>query len=145
MSNRESFKVHIPDQVLEDLRERLKRTRWPYDFANQDWRYGTNLDYLRDLVDYWINKFDWRSIENKINSFSNYKTEIDGVPIHFILEPGKGPKPMPLIVTHGWPWTFWDINKVIRPLADPALTAAIRAMLSMSWCPRFQAMDSPPR
>jgi pimeloyl-ACP methyl ester carboxylesterase len=117
---KESFKVHIPDEVLEDLCERLKRTRWPRDFANGDWRYGTNLEYLRELVDYWINKFDWRSIEGKINSFANYKTEIDGVPIHFIHEKGKGPNPIPLIVTHGWPWTFWDINKVIGPLADPA-------------------------
>jgi len=116
---KDAFKPHIEAAVLDDLRERLKRTRWPRDFANNDWRYGTNLEYIRELVDYWINKFDWRGIEAKINSFSNYKTEIDGVPIHFIHEKGRGPNPMPLIVTHGWPWTFWDINKVIRPLADP--------------------------
>ncbi len=117
--SKEVFKPHITDAVLDDLRERLKRTRWPRDFANDDWRYGTKLEYLRELVDYWINKFDWRGVEAKINSFANFKTEIDGVPIHFIHEKGKGPDPMPLIVTHGWPWTFWDINKVIRPLADP--------------------------
>ena len=80
---KEPFKPHIFDAVLEDLRERLKRTRWPRDFGNNDWRYGTNLEYLRELVDYWINKFDWRSIEAKINSFANCKTEIDGVPNPF--------------------------------------------------------------
>ncbi len=117
---KEPFKVHIPDETLNDLRERLKRTRWPRDFANDDWRYGTNLEYLRELVQYWIDRYDWRAVERQINSFSNFKTEIEGVPIHFIHEKGKGPKPIPLIVTHGWPWTFWDINKVIRPLADPA-------------------------
>jgi pimeloyl-ACP methyl ester carboxylesterase len=116
---KEPFVVHVSDDVLADLRDRLRRTRWPRDFNNSDWRYGTELEYLRELVDYWIRDFNWRRVEAQINSFSHYKTEIDGIQIHFIHEPGKGPKPIPLIVTHGWPWTFWDINKVIRPLADP--------------------------
>jgi pimeloyl-ACP methyl ester carboxylesterase len=116
---KEPFAVHVSDEVLADLRDRLRRTRWPSDFNNSDWRYGTKLEYLRELVGYWIRDFDWRRIEAQINSFSHYKTEIDGIQIHFIHEPGKGPKPIPLIVTHGWPWTFWDINKVIRPLVDP--------------------------
>src|SRR6202020_995140 len=64
--------------------------------------------------------FDWRKVEREINSFSHYKTTIDGIPIHFIQEPGKGPKPIPLIMSHGWPWTFWDLHKVIGPLTDPA-------------------------
>ena len=89
-------------------------------FRQSDWAYGTRYEELRELVDYWREQYDWRKHEQAINSFANYKTEIDGIPIHFIHEPGKGPKPIPLILSHGWPWTFWDFNKVIRPLSDPA-------------------------
>jgi len=117
---KEPFRVEVPQAVLDDLQERLARTRFAPEFANDDWRYGTNLSYLKQLIEYWHNRFDWRRVEREINSFSHYKTEIEGIPIHFIHEPGKGPRPIPLILTHGWPWTFWDFNKVIRPLADPA-------------------------
>jgi len=117
---KESFRIAIPEATLQDLRDRLARTHWPIDFANSQWAYGTNRAYLEELVDYWIHKYDWRKHEQEMNTFSHYKTTIDDVPIHFIHEPGKGPKPMPLILTHGWPWTFWDLHKVIRPLADPA-------------------------
>jgi pimeloyl-ACP methyl ester carboxylesterase len=101
------------------LRERLAKTRWPIDFANSNWEYGTNLIYLKELVDYWLQTYDWREHEERINGFSHYKAIINDVPIHFILEPGKGPRPIPLILSHGWPWTFWDFQKVIKPLADP--------------------------
>jgi pimeloyl-ACP methyl ester carboxylesterase len=72
------------------------------------------------LIEYWRDTYDWRKVEREINSFANYKTVIDGIPVHFIHEPGKGPNPIPLIMSHGWPWTFWDFHKVIRPLTDPA-------------------------
>ncbi len=117
---KEPFRVAISDSALQDLRDRLTRTRWPVDFANHNWAYGTNRAYLQELVDYWIHEYDWRKHEQEINTFSHYKVTIDQVPIHFIHEPGKGPDPIPLILTHGWPWTFWDLQKVIRPLADPA-------------------------
>jgi len=120
MPKKESFTISVPDATLNDLRERLARTRWPHDFGNANWEYGTNLEYLKSLVEYWRTDYDWRRHEREMNSFSNYKTEIDGIPIHFIHQPGKGPKPIPLILSHGWPWTFWDFHKVIRPLADPA-------------------------
>jgi pimeloyl-ACP methyl ester carboxylesterase len=116
----EPFRIAVPDAVLTELRDRLARTRWPMDFANQDWAYGTNRQYLEQLVKYWREQYDWRKHEQEINSFSHYKVTIDDVPIHFIYERGKGPKPIPLILSHGWPWTFWDLRKVIRPLADPA-------------------------
>src|SRR6266481_2984307 len=118
--NKESFKIAVPDAVLTDLRERLSRVRYPIDFANENWAYGTNRAYLEEMVPYWRNQYDWRKHEAEINRFAHYRTTIDGVPIHFIHEPGKGPKPIPLILSHGWPWTFWDLHKVIRPLADPA-------------------------
>lgn len=117
---KESFTIAIPEEALTDLRARLAKTRWPHDFANTNWEYGTNLTYLKELVDYWLHHYDWRKHEREMNTFSHFKTTIDDVPIHFIHERGKGPNPIPIILNHGWPWTFWDLHKVIRPLADPA-------------------------
>ncbi len=116
----EPFEVHFPQELLEDLRYRLTHTRFPEDFANDDWSYGVNGAYLKELVDYWANTYDWRAIEGKINSYANFRTEIDEMPIHFIHERGRGPKPIPVILSHGWPWCFWDFNQLIGPLADPA-------------------------
>lgn len=113
------FTVTVETRVLEDLAARLRNTRWPQDLDNDDWFYGTNLEYLRELVDYWINHYDWAKWQDEINSFRNYRIEVDGIPIHFIREEGYGPNPIPLILTHGWPWTFWDYSQIIRPLADP--------------------------
>jgi len=115
------FIVEIPQAALDDLNDRLARTRWPSDYANDDWGYGANLGYLKELVEYWRRGYDWRRHEAEINRFAHYRTTIDGVPIHFIHEKGKGPKPIPLILSHGWPWTFWDMHKIIRPLADPGV------------------------
>ena len=120
MMPKQPFSVAIPDETLTDLQERLARVRWPGDFANSQWEYGTNLEYLKELVEYWRDEYDWRRHEGAINAFSQYQSTIEGIPIHFIHEPGKGPRPMPLILSHGWPWTFWDFHKVIRPLSDPA-------------------------
>jgi len=117
---KEKFTVAIPDNVLDDLRERLARTRFAPDFANADWTFGTEANYLKELVAYWRDRFDWRAVEREMNGYAHYRTTIDGMPIHFIHEPGKGSKPIPIIMSHGWPWTFWDLHKVIRPLADPA-------------------------
>lgn len=114
------FTIHVDDAVLVDLRERLVRMRWPRDLDNEDWGYGTNLDYLRSLVSYWIDGYDWREREAEMNRLSHYRTTIDDVPIHFIHERGRGPDPIPLVLTHGWPWTFWDYRDVIGPLSDPA-------------------------
>lgn len=116
----EEFTIEIPEAKLEDMHERLRRTRFPHDFANDDWRYGFNTAYLRELVEYWIEEYDWRATERAMNEFPHYKMELDGVPLHFIHQKGAGPDPMPLIIHHGWPWTFWDLRKVIEPLADPA-------------------------
>lgn len=116
----EPFKVAIPDEKLDQLKRRLRDANWPHDMANDDWRYGVSGKYLRGLVDYWLDGYDWRAQEAAINSFSHYRTEVDGIPLHFIREPGKGPNPIPLVLNHGWPWTFWDYHELIRPLADPA-------------------------
>lgn len=116
----ERFKVCIPEHVLMDLRQRLTRTRWAADYGNEDWGYGTEQGYLTELVRYWAKDFDWSAQERAINAFSHYRTNLEGVPIHFIHERGQGPRPIPLVLSHGWPWTFWDMHKVIRPLTHPA-------------------------
>ncbi|MFC0216036.1 epoxide hydrolase family protein [Paenibacillus chartarius] len=112
--------IFVPDEVLVDLRHRLQSTRWPLDAGNEDWFYGVNRNYLEGLVDEWINDFDWRKAEQAINAYEHYHVEVSGVPVHFMYKPGKGPSPIPLILSHGWPWTFWHWSKVIDPLADPA-------------------------
>lgn len=115
----ERFEVHVADAVLDDLRRRIAATRWLPHVDGLGWQYGFDDAYLRELAESWV-VHDWRAEEARINAFAHYRTTIDGVPIHFIREPGKGPAPVPLIISHGWPWTFWDMQKVIRPLADPA-------------------------
>ena len=114
------FTIAVEDSVLEDLQQRLADTRWPDEIPNTGWDYGSNLDYLKELVEYWRTKFDWRSQEAKLNSFNHFKTEVDGLDIHFIHEKGKGPSPIPLIITHGWPSCFFEMTKIIPLLADPA-------------------------
>ena len=113
------FRVEVPEEAIIDLRVRLKRTRWVDDFSNEGWQYGTNTAYLKELVAYWIESYDWRKHERAMNAYPQFRTEIDGTPIHFIHVPGKGPRPKPLILSHGWPWTFWEYRKVIGPLSDP--------------------------
>ncbi len=120
MQNAKPFEIHIPDAVLEDLRERLARTRWAPEFANDDWRYGTRRAELETLCAYWREEYDWRAQEARMNALPNFRTEIEGIPIHFVKVAGRGPRPMPLILSHGWPWTYWDLHKVIEPLANPA-------------------------
>ena len=107
------FTVHVADQTLEDLRERLARTRWPGELPHTGWDYGSNLDYMRELAAYWQNGFDWRTQEEALNRFSHFRSTVDGMGIHFIHEKGKGPAPLPLVVTHGWPSTVFEMSKII--------------------------------
>lgn len=114
------FTIDIADEDLEELRRRLRQTRWATDINNSDGHYGIQTDYLKSMVEYWLDEFDWRAAEKRMNEFAHYRLDVDGKPVHFIREPGKGPSPIPIILSHGWPWSFWDWSKVIRPLADPA-------------------------
>lgn len=115
----EPHPIRVPDEVLADLRQRLKATRWPLDAGNDDWFYGVNRQYLQELADYWMNEFEWRKAEQAINAYEHYQVDVNGVPVHFMRRPGVGPNPTPLILSHGWPWTFWHWSKVVDPLADP--------------------------
>jgi len=116
----EPFTIAVPQEEIDALRARLAATRWAPELGNADWSYGVNGAYLRDLAAYWRDGFDWRAQEARMNAFPHFRTEIDGIPIHFIHVRGKGPDPVPLMLNHGWPWTFWDFQDVIAPLADPA-------------------------
>ena len=114
------FTIAVEDSVLEDLQQRLADTRWPDEIPDTGWDYGSNLAYLKELVEHWRTKFDWRAQEAKLNAFSHFKSEVDGLDIHFIHEKGKGPNPIPLVITHGWPSCFFEMTKIIPLLADPA-------------------------
>lgn len=113
----EPFTIAIPDDRLEDMRRRIRATSWPGDFGNAEWRYGVEQGWLRDMVRYWADDFDWRAQEAEMNRLPHFRTEIDGIPIHFIHMKSGRPDAIPLILTHGWPWTFWDWRHVIEPLA----------------------------
>lgn len=113
------FQINISQFVLDDLKERIKNTRWTDEIEGSGWEYGTNLAYLKELTLYWIDKFDWRAQEEYLNSFNQYKTEIDDCLVHFIYEKGKGSNPIPLIISHGWPSSFTEMLKIIPMLTDP--------------------------
>jgi pimeloyl-ACP methyl ester carboxylesterase len=113
------FRGEIPDAVLDDLSRRLQATRWPGEIPGSGWDYGTNLGYVQELVGYWRTRFDWRAQEKRINTFPHYKATVEGLGIHFIHQKGQGPRPMPLIITHGWPGSFFEMYKLIPLLTDP--------------------------
>jgi pimeloyl-ACP methyl ester carboxylesterase len=114
------FKIRVDDAVLTDLQQRLARTRFPGEITNSDWDYGTNLAYLKELVAYWRDRYDWRAAERRLNQFDQFKTNIDGLDVHFIHQRSKNPNAMPVAMTHGWPGSVVEFTKVIGPLTDPA-------------------------
>ena len=120
----EPYRIHVPDEVLKDLKARLRNTRWPDQIESTGWEYGTDTQYLKTLVAYWANDFDWRAQEKKLNAFHNYRANIDGLRIHFIHEKGKGPNAIPVLMLHGWPSTFVQFQKIIPLLTDPAAHGA---------------------
>lgn len=117
--NVRSFKLRVPSPTLDDLRSRLASTRWPDEVQGAGWEYGSNLAYMKELTNYWQTNFDWRAQEEVINAFAHFHAPVDGLDIHFIHERGKGPNPMPLIITHGWPSSFFQMLKLIPRLTDP--------------------------
>lgn len=120
----EHFEIAVRDELIADMQARIRHTRWADDFENSDWRYGAEAGWLREMANYWANDFDWRAQEAAMNAFPNFKAIIDGISVHFLHIEGKGPNPIPLVLTHGWPWSFWDYRDVIGPLTDPAAHGA---------------------
>lgn len=116
----ERFEIHIANEILADLHDRLTNIRWPGTRDSSPWERGADYDYLYSLIAYWKEGFDWRKQEANLNSLHQFCCTIDGVDIHFIHEKGKGPNPMPLILSHGWPDSIVRYQKIIPLLTDPA-------------------------
>jgi pimeloyl-ACP methyl ester carboxylesterase len=112
------FTVAVPDEVLEDLVRRLRQTRWPDQLAGTSWEYGTDVDYLQDLVSYWADGFDWRAVEAHINGWPQGVATVDGQAIHFIHARSRDAAALPLLVLHGWPGSIIEMLGVIEPLRN---------------------------
>jgi pimeloyl-ACP methyl ester carboxylesterase len=116
--NVQPYSISISPFVIEDLRERLGRARWPDEISNSGWEYGTNMAFLKDLCTHWGHGFDWKEQEDHLNTFANFQTRIDEINLHFIHEKGKGTDAIPLLLIHGYPDSFVRFLKLI-----PLLTA----------------------
>ena len=95
------FTLNVPEEAIADLRERLKRTRFPDQTPGEPWAYGADLGYVRRLVEYWRSGFDWRAEEARLNAFPQYKVSLRGIDLHFLQVPGSGRSPCPLLLLHG--------------------------------------------
>ena len=113
------FQIQVPDAVLADLKDRLAKVRYPAEIDGSGWRYGADLAYMKELVAYWRDRYDWRAQERRLNQFEQFKTNIDGLDIHFIHRRSRLPDAVPIIIVHGWPGSFVEFHKVIEPLTDP--------------------------
>jgi pimeloyl-ACP methyl ester carboxylesterase len=116
----EPFVMAVPEALLNDLQQRLALTRWPDEIPGSGWHYGANLAYVKELVHYWQHQYDWRAQERLLNSFPQYRVQLEDITLHYIHQPGVGPAPMPLLLSHGWPGSIYEFVHVIGPLTDPA-------------------------
>jgi pimeloyl-ACP methyl ester carboxylesterase len=114
-----SFSIRLDDKVLSDLRSRIRATRWPDAAPGDAWSQGTDLAYLKDLLGYWADGFDWREQERRLNTFHHFRADIDGVRVHFVHERAMRSQGIPLILTHGWPSTFAEYLPLVPLLTDP--------------------------
>jgi pimeloyl-ACP methyl ester carboxylesterase len=115
----ETFRIHVDDAVLEDLHDRLMRTRFPDQIEGTGWEYGIPIDYLRELVEYWSRTYDWRAQEARLNGFAHFRTDIDGQSIHFIHARSARADAFPLVITHGWPGSVVEFLDAIPRLTHP--------------------------
>ncbi|MFE0329686.1 epoxide hydrolase family protein [Streptomyces sp. NPDC003753] len=114
------FRLAIPQSDLDDLHDRLDRTRWPDELSGVGWAYGVPLGYLKELVRYWRHDYDWRAAEARLNAWPQFTTEIDGAHVHFAHVRSPEPDATPLIITHGWPGSIVEFLDAVGPLTDPA-------------------------
>jgi len=115
----EPFAVHVPEATLTDLHVRLARTRWPDDVFGEGWSGGADLAYLRELLAWWREGFDWRAQEAALNEWPHFRATVDGRTLHFVHARGDGPDPLPLVLVHGWPSTFFEYLKIVPLLTHP--------------------------
>src|SRR5262249_55656590 len=118
------FQVHVPEPDLLDLRERLSRTRFADHAPGPAWAYGTDLEWMRDFVRYWKNGFDWRAQEARLNAFPQFKVRLHDIDVHFLKVEGRGPAPLPLLLSHGWPGSVFEFLDIVPRLADPGAYGA---------------------
>ena len=116
----EAFKLAVPDADIADLRERLKRTRYPDQAPAPAWAYGTDVAWMRGLTNYWREKFDWRAQEGRLNVFPQYKVDLHNIDLHFLHVEGRGPDPCPLLLSHGWPGSVFEFLELIPRLTNPS-------------------------
>ncbi|MGI8927267.1 MAG: epoxide hydrolase family protein [Tepidiformaceae bacterium] len=114
------YSINVPQSVIDDLHERLERTRWPDALPGTGWDYGADVAYIRELCDYWRHGYDWRKHEAALNAFPQFLCEVDGHDFHFWHVRGNGPEPFPLMLVHGWPGSIYEFHHLIGPLTDPA-------------------------
>ena len=113
------FKVNISDKMIEDIYNKVKKYPWHLMTNETGWKYGTNLNYMKEISNYWVKDFNWRTHEAEINKFSNFTTKVDDIDIHFIQEKASGSNSMPLLVMHGWPGSIFEFLHIIEKLAHP--------------------------
>jgi pimeloyl-ACP methyl ester carboxylesterase len=113
------FHIEVPEADIEDLRDRLRRTRWPEAETVDDWSQGTPLVYVRELCRYWLDEYDWAKARARLNRFPQFRTTIEGLEIHFVHVRSPHGGAVPLVITHGWPGSVVEFGKVIEPLTDP--------------------------
>jgi epoxide hydrolase len=143
----EPFRVAVPEAELEDLRERLGRTRWPRPGTVDDWSQGVPTEYVRELCEHWRDGYDWRRLEGRLNALPQFRAEIDGVGIHFIHARSPEPGALPLVMTHGWPGSVLEFLEAIGPLTDPVAhggAAADAFDLVIPALPGYGFSDPPP-
>jgi pimeloyl-ACP methyl ester carboxylesterase len=116
----EPFRIDVPDAALDDLRARLRNTRWPDEIGDAGWDYGIPLGWTREMCRYWGDDYDWRAREAQLNRFDQFRTTVDGLGVHFVHVRSPEADALPLVVTHGWPGSIVEFQKVIGPLTDPA-------------------------
>ncbi len=113
------FKINISNKIIEDINKKVVQYPWHEMPDDGGWAYGTNLNYMKEISKYWIEKFNWKNVEEKINKFQNFKSNINGIDIHFIQEKGSGSNPKPLLLSHGWPGSIIEFLHIIDQLAHP--------------------------
>jgi pimeloyl-ACP methyl ester carboxylesterase len=114
------FRINVPEATLSDLHERLRRTRFPDQAPGDPWAFGADLAYVTELCVYWRDHYDWRKHEAMLNGFPQFTAPVAGIDLHFIHAEGRGPAPLPLLLSHGWPGSVWEFHKIIPMLTDPA-------------------------
>ncbi len=129
------FTIAVPDGVLDDLKARLNFARFPDQLNGAQWNYGTELSYMKELIDYWRNEYDWRKSEAELNQWDHYKTSIKNLDIHFIHQQSKHENAMPLLITHGWPGSVYEFMKILGPLTDPEAHGGTEADAFHVVCP----------